>query len=329
MVNQEVYSTARTDLTQSEGFQTAFQLDSLRSSHPIEVPCRNALEVDQIFDAISYLKGSSVIRMLSSHLGVDVFLRGVSNYLKKHAYGNATTNDLWSALSDASGQNIKSFMDPWIRNIGFPLITVAEEPGQITVQQRRFLITGDVEAKDDETTWWVPLGITTVGAAATEVQNVALSSKSDTIKSINEGHYKLNKNSTGFFRVKYPPAHLEKFGKVKDLLTVEDKVGLIGDAAATAKSGDASTTGLLTLVEGFPGETNYLVWQQILSSLDTVRSNFSEVPSIVEALKAFTLKLISPIVEKIGWEYAPGEDYLTGQLRGLLISQAGTVGHEG
>ena len=71
----------------TEAVQTAQNLDSLRASHPIEVPVRDALEVDQIFDAISYLKGSSVIRMLSGHLGVETFLEGVSAYLKKHAYG--------------------------------------------------------------------------------------------------------------------------------------------------------------------------------------------------------------------------------------------------
>ena len=49
---------------------------------------KDALDIDQIFDAISYLKGSSVIRMLSGHLGVETFLLGVSNYLKAHAYGS-------------------------------------------------------------------------------------------------------------------------------------------------------------------------------------------------------------------------------------------------
>jgi aminopeptidase N len=78
--------------------QTAFTLDSLRSSHPIEVPVRDGLDVDQVFDAISYLKGSSTIRMLATHLGQETFLKGVSNYLKAHAYGNATTNDLVSDL---------------------------------------------------------------------------------------------------------------------------------------------------------------------------------------------------------------------------------------
>lgn len=77
----------RLTLSQAEGVQQAFHLDSLRASHPIEVPVRNALEVDQIFDHISYLKGSSVIRMLSVHLGQETFLRGVADYLKSHAYG--------------------------------------------------------------------------------------------------------------------------------------------------------------------------------------------------------------------------------------------------
>lgn len=75
----------------TEAVQTAQNLDSLRSSHPIEVPVKDALEIDQIFDAISYLKGSSVIRMLSNHLSVDVFLKGVTDYLKTHAYGKFNT----------------------------------------------------------------------------------------------------------------------------------------------------------------------------------------------------------------------------------------------
>jgi aminopeptidase N len=45
-------------------------------------------------------------------------------------------------------------------------------------------------------------------------------------------------------------------------------------------------------------------------------------------LRVFSLKLLAPAVEKIGWEFAPNEDLLTGQLRALLIAQAGISGHE-
>jgi aminopeptidase N len=48
--------------------------------------------------------------MLSSHLGVETFLNGVTNYLKKHAYGNATTEDLWAALGESAGTDVAEFM---------------------------------------------------------------------------------------------------------------------------------------------------------------------------------------------------------------------------
>ena len=77
--------------------------------------------------------------MLAEYLGQDTFLRGVSIYLKRHAFGNATTNDLWVAVSEASGRDIKVLIDPWILRMGYPVLTVAEEPGQISIQQKRFL----------------------------------------------------------------------------------------------------------------------------------------------------------------------------------------------
>ncbi|KAL4894644.1 peptidase family M1-domain-containing protein [Aspergillus ambiguus] len=312
----------------AEGVQQAFQLDSLRASHPIEVPVKNALEVDQIFDHISYLKGSSVIRMLSNHLGQETFLRGVAAYLKAHAYGNATTNDLWSALSQASNKDVNSFMDPWIRKIGFPVVTVAEEPGQISVRQNRFLSTGDAKPEEDQTTWWVPLGIKS-GAKMENVNSLALVSKSDTIRDVGQdSFYKINKDLSGFYRTNYPAARLAKLGQSLDLLSTEDKIGLIGDAAALAVSGEGTSAALLALLEGFKGETNYLVWSQVSSSLGNLRSVFSQNEAVTAGLKKFTSSLSSPAAEKIGWEFKEGEDYLTVQLRKLLISMAGIGGDE-
>lgn len=311
----------------SEGMQTAFGLDALRGSHPIEVPVRDALDVDQIFDAISYLKGSSVIRMLAAHLGLETFLRGVSNYLKSHAYGNATTNDLWSALSQASGQDVNALMDPWIRKIGYPVITVAEEPGQINVRQSRYLSTGDVKSEDDETIWWVPLGLKGK-IHKSGVEPVSLTVKEDTVRDVEDSFYKINFDNTGFYRTNYPPNRLSSFGKHIEKLSISDKIGLIGDAGALALSGNATTPALLGFLEGLSAEENYIVWSQILSSLSTVKSVFSDEAAISDALKGFTLKLINDAVNKTGWEFGADEDYLVGQLRALLISSAGMDGNK-
>lgn len=310
---------------QTDSMQMAFQLDSLRTSHPIEVPVRNALEVDQIFDHISYLKGSSVIRMLSAHLTVETFLLGVSNYLKAHKYGNAKTQDLWAALSEASGQDVNAFMDPWIKKIGFPVLTAAEEPGQVSVRQSRFLSAGDVKPEEDETTWWVPLGLKT----GSEVKTEALTVKEDTLRNVDDEFYKLNADQTGFYRTNLPPQRLTKLGGQLDKLSVQDKIGLVGDAAALAVSGDATTAGVLAFLEGFKVEKNYLVWSEVLSSLGNIRSIFSDDAQISEGLRKFTLKLVSDATDTIGWEFGPHDDYLTGQLRALLLSTAGLQGHQG
>jgi hypothetical protein len=102
---------------------------------------------------------------------------------------------------------------------------------------------------------------------------------------------------------------------------------LIGDAGALALSGEASTPGLLAFVEGFQLETNFLVWSRILASLGSVKSVFSEDEAIVNALRKFTLKLVTPAVERIGWE-SSSSDFLESQLRAALIFSAGINGHE-
>lgn len=50
----------------------ALVLDSLKNSHPIEVPVSNPNEIDEIFDDISYQKGASIIRMLHNYIGDEV-----------------------------------------------------------------------------------------------------------------------------------------------------------------------------------------------------------------------------------------------------------------
>lgn len=196
--------------------------------------------------------------MLSEHLGRETFLRGVADYLKSHAYGNATTNDLWSALSNASKQDVNSFMDPWIRKIGFPVVTVDEASGQINVRQNRFLSSGDAKPEEDQTTWWVPLGVKS-GSKLEKVESRALNSKSDTIEGVgSDSFYKINRDLSGFYRTNYPTGRLAKLGQSLDLLSTEDKIGLIGDAAALAVSGESTSAALLALLDGFKGEQNYL-----------------------------------------------------------------------
>lgn len=81
--------------------------------------------------------------------------------------------------------------------------------------------------------------------------------KEDTIRDFDEEFFKFNAGQTGFYRTNYPPERLAKLGKSKDKLGVEDKIGLVGDTAALAIAGNATTAALLALVENFNDEPNY------------------------------------------------------------------------
>jgi aminopeptidase N len=48
--------------------------------------------------------------MLSNYLGVKTFMKGVAKYLNRHAFGNATTEDLWNALGEVAGVDVATFM---------------------------------------------------------------------------------------------------------------------------------------------------------------------------------------------------------------------------
>ncbi|KAH7668119.1 CRE-PAM-1 protein, partial [Aphelenchoides avenae] len=81
-----------------------FDLDSLRSSHPIEVEINDPNELEEIYDSITYSKSNSIIRMLCNYLGEATFQKGMRTYLDRFQYNNAVTKDLWQAFSEASGQ---------------------------------------------------------------------------------------------------------------------------------------------------------------------------------------------------------------------------------
>lgn len=244
--------------------QSGLRLDSLRNSHPIEVPVKRADEINQIFDEISYSKGCCVLTMLAKYLGEDVFLKGVSNYLKKHAYSNTKTDDLWKALSGASGKDVVRLMQTWTKKIGYPVVTATEKADALSVRQNRFLSAGDATKEEDQTLYLVPLGLKTKGKNGAVVLEDDLEGRESTIQLGQDKmeSFKLNADQYGFYRTCYTPERLEKIGKQAaesaDFFSVQDRTGLVADAGALAAAGYGKTSGFLALIQEWKLEDAYL-----------------------------------------------------------------------
>ncbi|KAJ5701755.1 hypothetical protein N7488_009303 [Penicillium malachiteum] len=308
-----------------DNLQSALSLDSLRSSHPIEVPVKRADEINQIFDAISYSKGSSVLRMISKYLGEDVFLQGVRDYIRKHAYGNTETGDLWAALANASGKPVQSVMDIWTKNVGFPVISVTENPesSSISLKQNRFLRTGDVRAEEDKVLYPCMLGLRSKDSVD---ENTMLTEREGEFKVPDLDFFKLNADHSAIYRTSYSPERLRKLGEAAraGLLTVEDRAGMIADSGALAASGFQKTSGMLSLLQGLDTESEFVVWTEMLSRIATLRSAWLfEDDKTKAALKAFQRALVSNKAHELGWEFSENDDHILQQFKALMFGSAG------
>ncbi|KAJ1958151.1 Aminopeptidase 2 mitochondrial, partial [Dipsacomyces acuminosporus] len=113
-------------------------------------------------------------------------------------------------------------------------------------------------------------------------------------------------------------------------LSVNDRIGVIADAASLASSGDSSTSDFLTLLQAYSNETEFIVWQEIALRLDALQSAWTnDSDEIQQKINALSCKLFSPLVKRLGWDAAsPSEDSLVSRLRALAIRAAGFAGDE-
>ncbi|MFX0145938.1 MAG: M1 family metallopeptidase, partial [Candidatus Hodarchaeota archaeon] len=221
--------------------------DGLKSTHPIEADVQSPVEIEQIFDEISYGKGASILRMIEAYMGLKEFQRGVSNFLTRYSYSNAKSKDLWGCLEETSGKQVHKVMRRWIKKAGYPVVTVKEVRGMLRMVQKRFLLSGDWKKE----VWPIPVVMKINGREEKYLFNkreMVIGKKQ--VKSL-----KVNADQTGFYRVYYRGLYDKVW---KSSLSVFDKWGIISDALAFLVAGKMPLTEYLNLVRRYFREHAYL-----------------------------------------------------------------------
>ena len=308
-------------------------LDGLKNSHPVEMQVENPAEIEELFDAISYSKGASVLRMLEDYLGEKPFQKGIYTYLQKHAYGNACTNDLWEGLETATGKPVTAIMESWIKQPGYPLIEVTFDRDKKETlahfSQSRFLYENILSpTANDDALWQVPISI----KLSDSDNKVALLLKNSRLSySLNlpklDGWAKVNSGHTGFYRVNYSPVDWEylKNAVISKELSANDRLGLQNDAYALMKAGHVSPSLFLSLIQAYSNEADSSVWAALLGNLRGFESLIISQPYFPQFL-TFAKTLLSPIAAHLSWNPTTGEGHLPSLLRPSILRQIGSYG---
>ena len=285
--------------------EVALGLDSLSESHPVKVNVHDPKAIDQVFDTISYLKGCSVLEMMSGYLGEATFLKGVALYLKRNKFHNATMDDLFKCISEVSGVDMLARIKPWILDIGYPILNVERSNNLLQLSQERYLPSSGkkpVSAND----WWIPLmmtkGNTTEGKLEFNSKNMDIGYENEMIFFNTDGY--------GFYRINYKsPELLQEITKNLSNLSSRSQMALISDVSATGSLKEFFD--LSFAISKVDNLDDFFVWQLIEEKLSTIRTiiyNHCD-KSLIKKYDKFCFCLFEPLV-KPSVEYLLNPEHL-------------------
>eukprot|EP00834_Sanchytrium_tribonematis_P002509 NODE_79_length_23048_cov_0.747614.p3 type:complete len:685 gc:universal NODE_79_length_23048_cov_0.747614:8639-10693(+) len=317
-------------------YLNGMNLDSLLTTHPIDVPVDDPNDIGQIFDAISYSKGATVIKMLYDNYG-DKFIKGVASYLKEFRWKNATSEDLWRNVSASCEFDISNLMRKWTTIAGYPFIVVDKN---LKLRQQRFLMEGS-----QEETWPIPLGLQCFevrkdGIYASEIKplqyqlmekvehQLQLFPCTKLVAKIQLSEefscFKLNIKQSTMVRVQYHDiTPLLKLVEVQlknklEILSAGDRLGILNDMYNLAQSGKSSVLQYLNALKYYKDEEDYYVLNDLAQSLQTILEIFTD-STVTAKVNSLRRDIFTSIAFDLGWDYND-DNHLK---RTLAISQAG------
>ncbi|XP_051504053.1 glutamyl aminopeptidase isoform X1 [Myxocyprinus asiaticus] len=286
--------------------------DALLSSHPIIVDVSTPAEITSVFDAISYSKGASILRMLEDLLGRDIFRAGCRRYLKTFPFKNAKTADFWKALADESGLPVAEIMDTWTKQMGYPMLNLTTTGTDARLTQTRFLLDPKADPSQPTTPlgykWTIPVKWSTLNSR----NNSILFDKGQTELVItgysptNDGLIKVNKDHMGFYRVNHHDSVWSAIGEqlLTDHLVYDatDRSSYIDDVFAFGRADIVDYGNAFNLTRYLFNETDYIVWDRVSTSISYVREMLADDPVLYRKLQKLFQDHVQKISRQLGWD---------------------------
>ena len=306
-------------------FTWVMEQDSNPKSRRIREPINTRGDIDNAFDGITYGKGYAVLAMFENLIGEEAFQKGIRQYLKDHAWGNATSSDLISALEKASGRkDFAASFKTFLEQPGVPLVSI--EPGtctnntlNLTISQKRWQPLGGAILSQQN--WHTPICL----KAGTDGEKICTILKEPSAQIQLPGCPDAvvpNPGGVAYLLWSMPTDSLNQLlKKLKDAPEI-DRVSAVGNIRLLYQSGELSAADLLTIAPAMLSDKSARVRNSALSLLGTLNPLVSA--EFRPQWNAWLGKLIQPLVDELGWgqdnEKSPKEVW---DLRKKVLAIAG------
>lgn len=306
--------------------EVAMGLDAVATSHPIVQHVETVEQANQAFDAITYSKGESVIRMLESYIGADTWRDGVRRYIKDHAYGNTVSDDLWHAMETVTNKPVTAIAHDFTLQPGVPLIRVASETckdGNTTLQLTQGQFSKGVSNRMMRH-WHVPVIAQAVGGATAST----LVNGEASLVVPGCGPVVVNAGQSGYYRTLYNPQAFAALSASYAKLAPIDQLGVLDDTSALGMAGLQPASSVLDLIKATPSDANPALWGNIAGVLRSLHRYYRDGDPGQAAFQAFAIAKLEPVFQQIGWEAKAGEPATVAILRDELINTLCDLGDQ-
>jgi puromycin-sensitive aminopeptidase len=319
------------DVEAAEESQIALNLDALGATHPIHVDVSTPSEIESVFDRISYEKGASVLRMLESYVGPEVFQKGVNAYLERHKYANATSEDFLGAIEAASGKPVARVIGTFVLQPGVPEldVTAACTDGRqaVTLTQRRFTFDASANGTSRER-WQIPVCMKTADGGRPSC--LVFSEPTQTVESGGAcaPWVFANAGGKGYYRTAYPPEMLRSLARdAERSLTAPERLSLVSDEWALVRAGRHTVANYLDLASGFGREPIAGVLSAIVERFDFI-GEYLAADATRAPFRSFVGKLLDPAYSAIGFDRRPADSEDDRSLRNVVLDALGLIAEE-
>ena len=303
---------------QTGGVPGALKRDATDGVQSVHVEVKHPDEINTLFDgAIVYAKGSRLMHMLRRWLGDADFAKGLHAYFKKHQYGNTIGRDLWNALGQASGRDVAAFMDSWLEQPGYPVLTVKVENDVLKISQKQFFIG---EHEDKNRLWVVPLNSNWKGLPDTlETESIEIPGYAALLVE-NKGALRLNTENTAHYITDYQGDLLEAVLAELETLDNTSKLQIVQERRLLAEAGHISYADLLPVLDKLANEESYLVVSAVSQVISALERFIDEGTETEKAFNTLVAKLARHNYDRLGFEAKDGESDEDELVRQLTIS---------
>jgi len=303
-----------------DAMNVAMGLDSLKTTHPIDVKVNSPSEVREIFDAISYDKGGCILRMLEDYVGEPNFRKGLMAYLKEFKYKNAKGQDLWNAIGKASKMPVSSMVNSWLKQPGFPLVEIQQDDDELLIKQSRYLLEPDKKSSKGQ--WEIPISI---GFQDKTIKKL-LTTKSMKIKSPKSIGFVVNSGRKGFYRVKYDEGILLDQKMLVDQKNIPpiDRWAIQNDLYSLCISGNEQVRNYLDFSDAYYEEDSYLASINVAHNLASLYFRSFDEP-FSEEIRGYAVNYFRKILFELGWDPKKSDKHTDALLRSFVISTLGKM----